>query len=245
MTYFPIGNIGITPITRSDSVNSANPTDIYRIDLTSTSNINLALTNINGGDADLSLYRDTNGDGGLDLGVDQLVPGGSSLRGGNADDSINVADQPEGTYFARVNFFSGSNVSYRLSMSTAERSNLLPIEENLGDLSADISRTDQVGNTDTSDVYAFSLDYFEGVNITMTPSPGSGNANIRLVADRNGNRIIDSGDELVRSAAGIGSTDSIRLDDAGSYFLQVYQYTGETNYTLTFDQFSTALAVTG
>ncbi|BAY48624.1 peptidase domain-containing protein [Scytonema sp. HK-05] len=241
MTYFPIGNIGSTPITRSDSVNSANPTDIYRIDLTSTSNINLALTNINGGDADLSLYRDTNGDGGLDLGVDQLVPGGSSARGGNFDDSINVADQPLGTYFARVNLFSGSNVSYRLSMSTADPSNLLPIEENLGDLSADISRTGEVGNNDTSDTYAFSIGYFEGVNINL--SGLSSDADIRLIADTNGNRIVDSGETLLSSTRGSTNSESISLDDAGNYLLQVYQFSGSTNYTLGFDHFSSGLAL--
>ncbi|WP_414588521.1 peptidase [Scytonema sp. PCC 10023] len=232
-----------TPVTRYNSVTPADPTDIFGINLTSTSNINLALTNISAGDdADLRLFRDTNGNGELDRGVDQQVPGGISNRGSNLDDSINVADQPAGMYFAEVSRFGSSSgsVSYRLSASTADPSNLIAIEHQLGNLSPtqDLTFTGQVGNTDTSDIYAFSLGFSVDTNISLTGL--SSDADIRVMRDTNGNRIFDSNDEIVRSVNGSTTPDSINLDDAGNYFLQVYQYSGDTNYTLTFDNYTTS-----
>lgn len=230
-----------TPVNRYNSLTPADPTDVFGINLTSTGNINLALTNISSGDdADLRLYRDSNNNGSLDS-SDELVPGGSSVRASNADDSINVADLPAGTYFAEVSRYGSSSgsVSYRLSASTADPSNLLPIETQIGDISPtqDLTFTDQVGNTDTSDIYAFSLGFFEATNITLTGL--SSDADIRVIQDRNQNRIVDSGDEIVRSARGGTLSDDITLTNAGDYFLQVYQYSGDTFYTLNFDNYST------
>lgn len=231
----PNGNAVI----RNDSVTPADPTDVYRFSIGNVSNINLALTNISAGDdVDVNLYRDTNNNGVVNPGIDQLI--GSSIRGSNLDDSINLADQPAGNYLAQVNRFapgSSGDAFYRLSLSTADPSNLLPIEENLGNLSADVTRTGQVGNNDTSDVYAFSLGFFEGVNINLAGL--STDADLRIIADTNGNRIVDSTDAIVSSTRGGTLPDSVRVDDAGSYFAQVYQFSGNTNYTLTFDHFNT------
>lgn len=241
MSVINVGNLGSTAVSYSNTVTPVEPNDVFRFNLTGTSNINLALTDISiGDDVDLSLYRDNNNNGRVDSG-DTFIA--SSSRGSNADDAINLADQSAGHYLAQVNRYapgSSGSASYRLSLSTADPSNVLPVENNLGNLTADVSRTGQVGNNNTAETYAFSLDYFSAVNITMTPSPGSGDADIALFADRNGNRIVDAGDQLVRSTAGTGSTDSIRLDDAGSYLLQVYQFSGNTNYTLNFDHSTTS-----
>lgn len=238
-------DIGVLPsngnaVTRNDfTVTPTQPTDVFEFRINSTSNINVALTGISSGDdADLRLYRDSNNNGRFDANSDQFVA--SSIRGGNNDDSINLADQSAGTYFAQVSRFapgSSGNVTYDIAVSSADPSNVLPVEENLGNLSADITRTGQVGNTDTSDVYAFSLGFFEGVNINL--SGLSADADLRVIADTNNNRIIDSSDAIVSSTRGGTAVDSIRLDDAGSYFAQVYQFSGNTNYSLTFDHFTT------
>jgi len=232
-----------TPVNRYNNVTSAEPTDVFGINLTSTSNINLALTNISeGDDADLKLYKDTNGNGEFDSG-DQLVPNGTSRLGGNADDSINFADQPAGLYFAEVSRYapgSSGSVSYRLSASTADPSNLIAIEYQLGNLSPtqDLSFPGQVGNTDTSDIYAFSLGFSVDTNISLTGL--SSDADIRVMRDINRNGIFDSNDQIVSSTYGGTTSESINLDDAGNYFLQVYQYSGDTNYTLAFDNYSTS-----
>ncbi|MBD2774257.1 PPC domain-containing protein [Iningainema tapete] len=237
-----------TPRNRRGTVTEAEPTNVYQFNLESPDNINLALTRITeGDDVDMQLYRDTNGNGDLDVGVDEFVSG--SYRGGNADDSINVADQPAGIYFAQVYRFgpgSSGDASYRLSLSTADPSNLLPIETQVGDLSPSENRTFYgfVGNSDTSDVYAFSLGFFERTNIRLDEL--NSDADIEVIHDSNRNRIVDEGEVLLRSTRGGISPDTITLDDAGDYFLQVYQFSGDTSYTLTFENFSTgAAAVVG
>ncbi|KAB8315595.1 peptidase [Tolypothrix campylonemoides VB511288] len=188
------------------------------------------------------MYRDSNGNGRFDVNSDQFVA--SSARGSNNDDSINLADRSAGTYFAQVSRYSTSsgNVTYDLALSTANPSNLLPREVNLGNLSHDVTQTGRVDNNDTSDVYAFSIGSFEGVNIRL--SGLSADADIRLIRDRNGDRNVDSGDEIVRSARGGTNSDTLfGIDDAGSYYLQVYQFgNASTNYNLTFDHFTTPYA---
>lgn len=232
-------------VTRNDfSLSTSQPTDVFKFRIGSTSDINLALTGISGGDdADLRLFRDVNNNGVLDA-SDRANPISSSTRGGNSDDSINLADRAAGTYFAEVNRFTSSsgNVTYDFAASTANPSNLLPNEINLGNLSGDVTRTGRVDNNDTSDVYAFSLGLFEGVNIRL--SGLSADADIRLIRDRNGDRNVDAGDETVRSARGGTNADTLfGIDDSGSYFLQVYQFgSASTNYTLSLDHFTTPFA---
>ncbi|WP_414586504.1 pre-peptidase C-terminal domain-containing protein [Scytonema sp. PCC 10023] len=232
------------PVIRNDlTLTPGEPTDVFEVRINSTRNINVALTGISAGDdADLRLYQDSNGNGRFDANSDQLVA--SSTRGGNNDDSINLADRAAGTYFAQVSRYSTSNgnVTYDLALSTANPSNLLPREFNLGNLSGDVTRTGRIDNNNTSDVYAFSLGSFEGVNIT--PSGLSPDLGIRLIHDRNGDRNVDSGDQTVQSVTGGTNSEPLyRIDDAGSYYLQVYQLgNGSTNYNLTFDHFTTPYA---
>jgi hypothetical protein len=241
MSNFDIGTLPSNgnPVIRNNvSLTRGEPTDVFEFRIGSTSNINVALTGItNGDDANLKLYRDSNGNGRFDANSDQLVA--SSTRGGNNDDSINVANRSAGTYFAEVRRVESSNrnVTYDLALSTKDPSNLLPREVNLGNLSADVTRTGRVDNNDTSDVYGFSLGFFEGVNINL--SGLSSDADLRVIADTNNNRIIDPSDAIVSSKRAGTAPESIRLDDAGSYFAQVYQFSGNTNYNLTFDHFTT------
>ncbi|BAY49366.1 peptidase domain-containing protein [Scytonema sp. HK-05] len=231
-----------TPVIRNNySLTPTQTTDVFEFRIGSTSDINLALTGItNGDDADLKLYRDSNGNGRFDANSDQFVA--SSTRGGNNDDSINLADRSAGTYFAQVNRFSTSsgNVTYDLALSTANPSNLLPREVNLGNLSHDVTEHGSINNNNTSDVYGFSLGLFEGVNIRL--SGLSADADIRLIRDRNGDRNVDSSDEIVRSArAGSNSEALMNINESGNYFVQVYQYgSASTNYTLGFDHFTTS-----
>ncbi|BAZ21470.1 peptidase domain-containing protein [Kalymmatonema gypsitolerans NIES-4073] len=238
MSNFDVGTLPSNgnPVIRNNvALTPTQPTDVFEFRIGSTSNINVALTGITNGDnANLKLYRD-NGNGRFDAGDQEI---GSSIRGGNNDDSINLADRAAGTYFAQVNRSTSSgNVTYDLALSTKDPSNLLPREVNLGNLSADVTRTGRVDNSDTSDVYHFSLGFFEGVNINL--SGLSSDADLRVIADTNNNRIIDPSDTIVSSTRAGTAPESIRLDDAGSYFAQVYQFSGNTNYNLTFDHFTT------
>ncbi|MBD2497910.1 PPC domain-containing protein [Nostoc sp. FACHB-280] len=248
MSNYNLGTIGSTPVVKNNfSLSESAPNDIFQFRINSTSNVNLSLTDISAGDdADIILYRD-NGNGVFDAGdllSSQVV--GLANASGNRDDAINRR-LDAGTYFAEVRRFglrSSGSVSYDFAVSatasnsTAGFSNLLPKEFELGNLSGDVTRSNNVSNVDTSDTYSFSLGLFEGVNITL--SNLLADADIRLIRDSNNNRIVDAGEEVARSTRG-GTTSELisNIRQSGDYFLQVNQFSGQTGYALTFDHFTT------
>ncbi|MEH1806992.1 PPC domain-containing protein [Nostoc sp.] len=252
MGFSNLGTLGSTPVVKNNfGLVTSDPTDVFQFKITSGKNINLSLTNISAGDdADLRLFRDANNNGVLDS-FDRNA-GLVSNRGSNQDEAINFKTS-SGTFFAEVSRFSTSvgGVSYNLALSATEPSgsfplsasfsNLLPKEFVLGNLSADVTRTGNVSNTNTTDVYNFSLGFFEGVNIKLDGL--NGDADIRLIRDSNNNRIVDAGEEVARSTSGGTASDLISNTTlSGDYFLQVTQFSS-SNYTVTFDHFTTPFAL--
>ena len=251
MTTRDLGSLGSAPRSfNSFNVNAVEPTDVFQFSIGSTQNINLSLNNISAADdADLRLFRDVNGNGILDATDRASGLVSSSLKASNQDEAINVRADA-GTYFAEVSRFapgSSGTVFYDLDLSataptsTANYSNLLPKEFVLGNLSTDVTRFGNISNTNTADVYSFSLGLFQGVNISLTGL--SADADIRLIRDSNNNGIVDAGEEVARSTRG-GTTSELisNINLSGDYFLQVNQFSGSTAYTATFDQFATPFA---
>ena len=117
---------------------------------------------------------------------------------------------------------------------------LTPVDVQVGMLRGPNPQTfsDSVGDTDIVDTYAFSVrdfgpDSIYLANISLTGL--SNDADIRLIEDYNSNGIVDSGEVLGSSINGGSLDESIVMGlDGGDYFLQVYQYSGDTNYQLTF-----------
>ncbi|WAL59419.1 hypothetical protein [Thermocoleostomius sinensis] len=239
MANYYVGTAGTTPISRNSySVTTTDPTDVFSFDVFgSNQNINLNLHNIRYGDADIRLYRDNNYNGVVDA-SDTYITG--SARGGTSDDSVNVSGLSGGRYLAQVYRYSGTAVYYDLDISTARPSNLLSREVNVGALTSDRNYGGSISNYNTADVYSFSLGFYAGVNINLTGL--SNDADIRLIRDNNNNGIVDSGEVVGSSTRGGTLSDSIRTDLSGNYFLQVYQYSGSTGYTLNFDHFTTTYA---
>jgi hypothetical protein len=242
MATFDLGTIGSTPVLRNNfTLTTSDITDVFKFRTTSTSNLNLSVTDISVGDPELVLFRD-NGNGIFDSG-DQVVD--LSAKSFNRDESINNRENA-GTYFAQVirGAASSGTISYDFAVSattpnsTSGFSNLLPREFELGNLSGDVTRSSLINDGDTTDTYQFSLGLFEGVNITL--SRLLADADIRLIRDFNNNRIVDAGEEVARSTRGGTTSDVIsNIRQSGDYFLQVQQFTGNTGYDLTFDHFTT------
>jgi hypothetical protein len=117
-----------------------------------------------------------------------------------------------------------------------EPPNLLPTEVDGGTLfHGDVlTYYDWIGNTDTADVYKFNLDSYSNVDITLTGL--SNDADIRLIQDSNNNDIVDEGESQSLFASNNGGiTDeniSFSLHGGNSFYIQVYQYTGDTSYEL-------------
>lgn len=207
----------------SDIWGTTDTVDFYQF--SGSGNINLTLTGLNA-DADVDLIRDTNGNGLVDAG--EVIA--SSRRGGTADESINLSAIDSGSYFVRVQQYSGST-NYTLHLSNSNPNNLLSVEDSFGDLSsyAYRDRSSRVSGSDTSNLYSFSINSVRDVTLALTGL--SADADIRLIQDSNNNGMVDAGEVLASSTRGGSANEAInKVLGAGSYFAQVIQYSGDTNY---------------
>ena len=251
-----LGLLNSTPQQRSTYLRQGSyENDVYEFDISGTRNLNLSLHDITSrDDADLYLYRDSNSNGLLDA-TDSLIQ--YPYVGGNADEAINVRAEA-GTYFARVNLYSGGSdgrLDYDLDLSatpTYQASNLLAKEKTLGNISLGtilysdpnrtrtITRSEWVGNADTCDLYSFTTSSRgDGVrlNASLTGLVSGSDIDIRLVRDFDRDQIVDASEILASSTLGSNSNESFSyyLDNSYStydHFIQVYQYYGNTNYNL-------------
>jgi subtilisin family serine protease len=221
---YDAGTLSATPTALVDRINSDTPTDYYLFSLRQTSNFNLALTELTA-DASVQLISQ-NG-----VVLDRFT-------------QVNLADKAinqtldAGTYYVRISHESGET-SYDLKLSATPTSpadtpsNLLPTEFDLGTLgNAAINVEKSVGNTNTADVYRFNLDTAGSLSLSLLGL--SADADLRLVHDTNNNGIVDPGEEIARSQNRNTLAEAIGIPtlEAGTYFAQVYQYSGNTDYTL-------------
>ncbi|OKH39616.1 hypothetical protein NIES2119_04895 [[Phormidium ambiguum] IAM M-71] len=254
-TTYSLGTLINTPTQRETYLNDYYTQDVYSFRINSTSSVNLNLHNITAGDdADLRLFRDINNNGVFDSSSDVFIL--DSRRTGNSDDSINYR-VVAGNYLAVVDRYapgSQGRLDYHLDLSATPTPPSSTTAPNLLDLPSDgnyfidLNRawhwelTNAVGDSDTVDTLAFSLGNYRGATINL--SGLSNDADIRLIRDFNRNRIVDPGEVVVNGSSNNAGTASefLRLEDTGYYFLQVYQYSGNTNYKLNVDQYATSYA---
>lgn len=249
MSQVNLGSLTSTPQLGSlHELTIAESTDVFQFSVgSSSSNINLALKNISSGDdADLRLYRDSNNNGVLDS-SDQLIT--SSSYSSNHDEAINVQAQAAGTYFAEVSRYatgSSGNVSYNLflsSTSVSQPSNLLSHEIEVGSLTKPSSWIENrafsgtVDSTNTSDIYHFSVDRTSVLTLRLDGLIKD--ADIRLINDSNRNGVVDQG-EVLGTSNNNGITSeaiSATLQPGNDYYVEVYQFSGDTTYNLSMSNF--------
>lgn len=240
--HYNVGSLGVTPQRYSESLSSGGKyREVYEFEIAGTRYIHLTLDNWWDGEADLRLYQD-NGNGFLDD-EDTLVVASTE---GDRYESIDYKGSG-GTYFTTVDFAKSgtiSSIDYELTMSATfgftRVSNLVVGEVKLGDITYNTpDQTGTLGDLNTTDTYAFSLDLYEAVNIKLTDL--TSDANLSLVRDTNKNGIVDAG-EVVNGSYNFGSSDEqMFVHQSGDYLLRVYQapFGGETAYTLEFDHIPT------
>jgi Bacterial pre-peptidase C-terminal domain len=173
-----------------------------------------------GGDADLYLYQ-----------AGQANALKFSARDGNLE-SFDITGLAAGTYYANVYEYGLSNTSYNLTL-TADAAGSSGQARNLGLLNGAATFKDFVGNSDPLDVYRFQL-----TGAANTVAIGlrdlTADADIYVYRDANNNGIADTG-EFVSYSYNSGTTpETLYLQGlgSGSYLVEVYQYSGNTNYTL-------------
>lgn len=107
-------------------------------------------------------------------------------------------------------------------------------EFNLGTLSeTPKAASNSVSNTDTSDLYSFSLDSSSNLNLTLTDISADADVDVNLYRDVNSDGVIDASDEFIIGSS-YDNTDSLNPAslDAGEYLVEVNQLSGNTQYDL-------------
>jgi hypothetical protein len=205
--------LGSTPTTFSDWVGSIDTLDYYRFTLNQASVVNFSLTGLSA-DAHLGLL-DANGRW---LAWD--------WRSGTASENI-THELNAGTYFIEVRQGSGFT-NYNLTASATAvpdlAGNTFASARNITLGSTPTTFSDWVGSIDTLDYYRFTLNQASVVNFSLTGL--SADAHLGLL-DANGRWLAWDW------RSGTASENITRELNAGTYFIEVRQGSGFTNYNLT------------
>ncbi|WP_088892734.1 pre-peptidase C-terminal domain-containing protein [Leptolyngbya ohadii] len=97
--------------------------------------------------------------------------------------------------------------------------------------SASSSFIDWVGGADLDDFYRFTLNRTGQLSVSVVPT--SGNVTLNLIQDADGNGTIDPSELVSSSSNSPTAAETLSgMLSSGTYFLQVKQAIGDTNYTL-------------
>jgi len=207
----------------SDWVGSTDTNDYYSFNVTTPSNFSLSLTGLTA-DADVQLLNSSGG----------VIT--TSANTGNTSESI-TRQLSAGTYYARVYRFSG-DTNYNFSLNATalpadNAGNTLATARAVGALTATQSFSDWVGSADTNDYYSFNVTTPSNFSLSLTGL--TANADVQLLNSSGG---------VITTSANTGNTsESIAsLLSTGTYYVRVYQSSGNTNYSLSLN--ATAVAPT-
>jgi hypothetical protein len=206
---FNLGNLNGTR-TVNDFVGSADISDFYRFDLSAPSSLNIGLSGLSA-DANWQLLNSSG----------TLIA--SSSQVGNLAESIDLSGLTPGTYYAKVYQFSG-DTNYSLKLTVDSAGNALSAARNIGSLSGTQMLSEFVGTSDPNDYYQLNLSAPGSLNIALNGL--SADANLQLLNSNGG---------VIASSAQVGNiAESINLSGlaAGTYYVRVYQSSGDTNYSL-------------
>lgn len=229
-TFSTAENLGILAGRQvaTDTVSVSNELDIYRFQLTSASDLNLTLAGLTA-NAELFLIQDINNDGLLTVSNEVL---NLSANPGTTPDVITAQTLAAGTYYAAV-LADNAFTSYTLTLTSDAVGNTLNTARNLGTLSSSpLSLREYVGTDDLDDYYRFQLDQTSNLSLSLTGM--TADADLYLIQDANFNGVLEAGEVLDFSIAANTTADSIALAGltAGTYYIGVLQYQGNTNYLL-------------
>ncbi|UBF23799.1 PPC domain-containing protein [Kovacikia minuta CCNUW1] len=213
-TAYNIGDLNNFNFNWNDSVSTSDADDFFRVRMTNAGVANFSLSGMSA-DADLYLYNSSGG----------LIT--YSNAGGASNESISRF-LAAGTYYLQVHSFAGSTTNYHLNTNGAgpatDPGSSRFSAHDLGNINRS-SRgwNDYVGSGDASDWHHFELT--ESTNWHLSLTGLSADADVALYNS--------NGAFITSSTAGGSANESInRFLTAGDYYVQVYQYSGSTNYSL-------------
>jgi Ca2+-binding RTX toxin-like protein len=209
-----LGIINGTSKTRNDFIGEADTDDYYRFQ-------------VSGNDwVDLQLTPETS-DANVDLAL--LDRNGNPITATESNSLRSAIES--GTYFARVSY-AGSDTNYEFTLEgnpVTDRAGNAPEEaQSLNILSSSRTFQDFVGDFDTDDYYRFQI--LKNSDFTATLDQLSADADIELLKRDNSGSL----EEIAKSIEPEDQRDRIEVQDleAGTYFLRVYQFEGNTDYNL-------------
>jgi hypothetical protein len=226
-----LGNLSLETI--SGFVGNANSQNIYSFTLNATSTVQLNLNDLSA-DADLTLVEDFNSNGLLD----EFESLEASIAEGTAPEEISSLLSP-GTYYVLVEQFEG-DTNYNLSLSATPftppvdtTGNTLNTARDFDPLTGSTTLNEFVGDVDAQDVYRLTLSSSSDLNVKLQDL--SADADLELIQDTNGNGFVEEDEIIESSAAPNNVTEAIATNalPAGTYFLLVKQFEGDTTYNLT------------
>ncbi|MEB3340839.1 MAG: pre-peptidase C-terminal domain-containing protein, partial [Okeania sp.] len=208
---FDLGALGT--VNQTEWVGTFDDSDYYKFTIAGDSAVKLGLTGMNG-NANITLY---------DNEKERIT---SSSNSGNADELIDRNLEP-GDYFLKVDF-SGSGADYNLTASATPivdaGGNTKETAGDMGDISATKTFSNWVGNVDQSDWFKFTITGDSAVNLGLTGMTANGN--LYLYDETKENSIASS-----TKSSDTDEVLAVNLNP-GTYYVQVYGESGNTNYSL-------------
>ncbi|MCP9826154.1 pre-peptidase C-terminal domain-containing protein [Synechococcus sp. EJ6-Ellesmere] len=219
---------------RSDFIGQVDPDDYYGFNLSTITDININVDVLEFGDIFLILGRDDNNDGVIKF--DEALALSDAESSGA--ENISVTGLTPGEYYIWLSRNSGGT-QYNLNVSATPSVIPLDIAGNtpsaafdFGSLNTASNFSDFVGNVDPDDFYRFTLESVSGLRIELDGL--SADADLELAQDTNNDGVIDF-DEIFSSSE-LSGTDVEIIEysalAAGTYFVRVLQYEGDSNYNL-------------
>jgi serine protease len=214
-------SINTYSIKYNDTVSSVDGGDFYEFSLGGRSSFNLALDGLSA-DADVQLIRDINSNGE----VDENEVLASSIRSGTKAESINT-ELDAGGYYIRVYAYDTGIINYSLSALATPidyGGNSLDAARNIPIDASERIYSDWVGSGDSNDYYGFQLNTTSNLKLTLDGLIAD--ADVQLLSFLGG---------VIASSTNVGNiNESIsRTLNAGTYYVRVSPYSGDTFYNLT------------
>ncbi|WP_413168108.1 S8 family serine peptidase [Capilliphycus salinus ALCB114379] len=214
----------------TDSVSAVDLEDYYRFDLTGTHRVTSLVYGLSS-NVNVDLIQDINNNG--------IVDPGETLA--TADNYGSIPEElrealTTGTYYVRVYPEELNSTDYSLNLSATPildgAGNSLETAHNLIGLHGLQTASDFISIEDLEDYYRFNLPETREFSLALLGLEAD--AEVELIKDMNVNGIVDPGEVIAGSYSMGNLPESIQITNlaAGTYYVRVAQFSGNTEYTL-------------
>jgi hypothetical protein len=210
--------------------------DVYKFKLAAPGTIGAAIFTEFGGDADLALVRDTNGDGFVE--PNEILATAKPTVSG--DKEFIKSSLPAGVYYLRVEISRGSLIAkYFVSFHTDYAGSTTGTARNVGTLNGSVGFDDWASGpfggaiSDTNDTYKLTLAAMKKLTAKLTGKTSGQDLKLILYRDKNNDGKLTNDEIITISDAPNSPNEQFsKTLAAGTYYVRVFGVNGETNYHL-------------